>query len=97
MRIARPSPVNLISRAPGLRRQNARNLRPQSGATIPGGQPDHIPIDPEVRVDEDVAEGDDLRPRNLGVAGLQFLGDARRRLADNGELLNYGAASSSDS
>src|ERR1035441_1546477 len=89
---AAQSPANLISRAPGLRREDASNLRPQNGATIPGGQPDHIPIYPEVRVDEDVTEGDDLRPRNLRVAGLQCLGDARRRLADNRELLNYGAA-----
>src|ERR1039458_4685318 len=89
---AAQSPANLISRAPGLRREDASNLRPQNGATIPGGQPDHIPIYPEVRVDEDVTEGDDLRPRNVGVAGLQCLGDARRRLADNRELLNYRTA-----
>ena len=81
---SRPSPAARISR-----REDASNLRPQNGATIPGGQPDHIPIDPEVRVDEDVTEGDDLWPRDLRVAGLQFLGDARSRLADNGELLNY--------
>ena len=83
------SPAGLISRAAGLRCQGADYLLPQNGATIPGGQPDHIPIDPEVRVDEDVTEGDDLWPRDLRVAGLQFLGDARSRLADNGELLNY--------
>ena len=41
-------------------------------------------------MDENVPEGYDLWPRYLGVVGLQFLGDARSRLADDGEFLNYG-------
>jgi hypothetical protein len=53
---AAQSPTTLISRAADLRRKDAGNLLPQDGATIPGGQPDHIPIDPEVRVDQDVTK-----------------------------------------
>ncbi len=90
--VGSPSPANRIFGTAGVRCEDAGNLLPQNGATIPGGQPNYIPIDPKVRVDEDVPEGYDLWPRNLGVAGLHFLGDTRSRLADDGEFLNYGTA-----
>src|ERR1035441_5723965 len=64
----------------------------QNGATIPGSPPHHVPVDPEVRVDKNITEGYDLWPRHLGVAALEVLRDSRGRLADDGELLNYGAA-----
>src|SRR5260370_11513992 len=68
------------------------DLLPQNRATIPGSSPDEVPVDPKVRVNQNVTEGDDLWPRHLGVASPHFLGDSRGCLADNGEFLNYGAA-----
>ena len=48
------------------------DLLPQDRTSVLGGAPDDVPIDPKVRVDQDVAEGHDLRPGRLGMPGLQF-------------------------
>ena len=42
-------------------------------------------------MNQDISERDYLRPGNLGVSVLQPLGQSRRGLADNRELLNDGA------
>ena len=82
------SPAALPIGAAGFCSEDGSNLLPQNGTTIPGGQPDHVPVDSEVGVDKNVTEGYDLWPRYLRVTGLQVLGDPRSRLAYNREFLN---------
>ena len=86
------SPPTPIFGVNGLRCQDAGDLLPQNWATIPGGPPDHVPVDPEVCVDKNITEGYDLWPRYLRVAGCEFFGDSRSGFAYNREFLNYGAA-----
>jgi hypothetical protein len=83
-------------RPAGFSREDQSDLLTQDRAPILGGAPDDVPVDAEVGVNKNIAKGDDLRPRHLGLAGLQLLGDSCGRLADNGQFLNTALRSISD-
>src|SRR5580692_3628751 len=51
-----------------------------------------FPIDSEIRVDQDVAEGDDLRPWHSRISTSQCHRDASGSLANDRQLLDHGAA-----
>ncbi len=71
--------------------QNANDLSTQGGAVNLGRLPNFIPVNPKVRMDQDVPERDYLRPRNLWMSALHIIGYSRRGLSDDGQLLHHGA------
>jgi hypothetical protein len=72
--------------------ENCRNLPAKNGATLGGGGPDNIPVDSEVGVDKDVAERDDLGPRNFRVGHPDILANTGSGFADDSEFLYNRAA-----
>ena len=53
---------------------------------------DDFEVDPEVFVRDEVAQPDDLRPRDLRSAGSCRVRDLRRRLPDHDEVVEHGVA-----
>ena len=60
-------------RPAGFSREDQSDLLTQDRTAILGGAPDDVSVDPEVGVNKNIAKGDDLGPRHLGLAGLQLL------------------------
>ena len=53
-------------------------------------RPDHVEVDSKILVCDQIAESDDLRPRDLRTKGASVVGDLCRRLADDDEVVeNY--------
>ena len=61
----------LILGLPSLRSENLRDLLTQRGTAILGRFPHHVPVDPKIRMDENVAETDDPSPRDLRAPVLR--------------------------
>ncbi|MEO8596616.1 MAG: hypothetical protein ABI759_25080 [Candidatus Solibacter sp.] len=45
-------------------------------------RPDKVEVDAKILVNDYVAEGDDLLPRNFGVSLAQFIGNAAARFTE---------------
>ena len=77
-------------RLTGFARKDLCDLLAENWTSILSRAPHDIPFDPEIRVNQDVAEGNDPRPWHLWIPGSQFIRRACRRFADDGEFVNYG-------
>lgn len=72
--------------------ENGGDLSSQDRAAIRGGEPHDFPVDPEIRVYQDIAEGYDPGPGHLGMASTEVVRNTRGRFADNAQFLNDGTA-----
>jgi len=94
--VARKAPV--LPQCGSPRPHSIRELQPedfsdlisQQWRVLRGRAPHLRPIDPEVVVHDDVPESLDVRPRDVGVAIPQLLGEARHGLSDNRQLVDHG-------
>ena len=59
----------------------------QMGELFLDDRPDHVEVDSKVLVCDQIAESDDLPPRDLGSKGPSVVGDLCRRLADDDEVV----------
>ena len=79
-------------RVTGFCRKDLSDLLPEGRTSILSRTPHLIPVDPEISVNQNVAEGNDLRPGYSGLTAFQCCGNARGRFADDSQLLNHRAS-----
>jgi hypothetical protein len=71
--------------------EDGGDLSPKHGNLCARRKPNDAPVYSEIRVNEYVAEGDDLRPGNLRMPVLQLHRKPGRRFTYHGEFVNYRA------
>ncbi len=74
-----------------LASQDLSNLIAQDRTPILGRAPHHFPIDTEISVHKDIAERDDLRPRDVRILRSNLIRDPACGFADHRQFVDHSA------